>query len=223
MQASDEHSLHPDQSTSLGPAGSNGVWWMLVVGLAAAMLCLPFFRSVFWLGDEGVMLHAAENILHGDSLYVDFFEFPPPGGFLVVAAWFVMAGTSICSARALALLPIVGLVCFTFLSCRQRSARRPQRSLHDRSCRRILTQINHHWLTTRSDGGCSALVSASILAMAARAPDRRFGIRAAAMATHARRACYAGRRDGLLEGGIRAELIVMCSRASWSRLACWRT
>src|SRR5258708_5708963 len=81
------------------PADSNDVWWVLVVGLVASTLCLPFFHSVFWLGDEGVLLHGAERILRGDGLYTDFFEFLPPGGFLITAAWFGMAGMSMESAR----------------------------------------------------------------------------------------------------------------------------
>src|SRR6266403_5094993 len=40
-QASDD-SAHPDQSAALRPGGLNGVWWVAVVGLAAAMLCLLF-------------------------------------------------------------------------------------------------------------------------------------------------------------------------------------
>lgn len=34
-----------------------------MVGLVAALLCLPFIRTVFGMGDEGVLLRGAERML----------------------------------------------------------------------------------------------------------------------------------------------------------------
>jgi hypothetical protein len=151
-RASDQHSAPPNQSTPLRSTGSNGVWWMPVVGLVAALLCLPFFRTVFWLGDEGVLLHGAEKVLHGDRLYIDFFEFLPPGGFLITAAWFDMAGTSMASARVLAILTIVGIACFTYLACRQVCRQAAISALLAVGwvimSQGFWTQISHHWFTT---------------------------------------------------------------------------
>src|SRR2546430_9884238 len=91
------------------PAQSSSRWWLPLVALAAAGICLPFFRALYWLGDEGVLLNGAEGMLGGSKLYVDFFEFLPPGGFVVTAAWFSIAGISFWSARCLWLLTIVGI------------------------------------------------------------------------------------------------------------------
>src|SRR5262249_23299446 len=71
--------------------------------------------------DEGVWLHAAQRMLGGATLYLDFFEFVPPGGFVLVAAWLKIAGLSLWSARLLALLSIVGIACFTHLACQRAS------------------------------------------------------------------------------------------------------
>jgi hypothetical protein len=100
-------------------ANSNNAWWLVCVGVLSTLLCLPFFRHVFWLGDEGILLHGADRMLHGQTLYNDFFEFYPPGGFVIVAAWFAAAGVSIWSTRVLAILAVAGIACFIYLTCRQ--------------------------------------------------------------------------------------------------------
>ena len=58
------------------------------------MLCVPFIGSIYWLGDEGMLLTGATRLLKGSRLYVDFFEALPPGGDVLTAAWFDMVGTS---------------------------------------------------------------------------------------------------------------------------------
>src|SRR5262245_44602126 len=98
---------------------SNDAWWLSAVGLAAVILCLPFARTVVGLGDEGVLLHGADRMLRGERLYVDFFELLPPGGFIITAGWFGIAGISMWSARVLAVATIAGIACFTYLACRQ--------------------------------------------------------------------------------------------------------
>src|SRR5205823_1973617 len=95
-------------------------WWLLLVAVIAAVLCLPFARIV-GLGDEGVLLHGAERMLRGSRLYADFFEIQPPGGFVLTEAWFSMTDVSFGSARLLAILTIVGTASFTYLSCWQAS------------------------------------------------------------------------------------------------------
>ena len=98
------------------PADRAGLRWLLLVGATVFVLCLPFVRSIFMLSDEGVLLHGAERLLRGERLYVDFFEFLPPGGFLIVAAWLGITGISMGSARLLAILTITGIACFTYLA-----------------------------------------------------------------------------------------------------------
>jgi len=131
---------------------SNG-WWLLLVGWLTAILCLPFLRTVFEVDiDEGVLLNGAERMLQGSKLYVDFFEFLPPGGFILTEAWFSIAGISVGSARLLAILTIVGIACFTYLACRQASKNAPLSALLTVAwvvmSQGPWTQVSHHWFTT---------------------------------------------------------------------------
>jgi len=125
---------------------------VLFVGLISVVLCAPFARYVGWLGDEGVLLQAAERMAQGSTIYVDFFEFLPPGGFVLTQGWFGIAGTSMLSARALATLTIAGIACFTYLACRQAS-KRTLLSVGIALGWMVIsqgywTQVSHHWFTT---------------------------------------------------------------------------
>ena len=126
--------------------------WLLSVGAIAAMLCMPFARTVWWLGDEGVLLHGADRMLKGDRLYVDFFEFLPPGGFVLTAAWLSISGVSFLSARTLAILTIVGIACFSYLACQLASGKKPLSAaitiMWVVMSQGSWTQVNHHWFTT---------------------------------------------------------------------------
>jgi hypothetical protein len=136
----------------LARAVSRQSWFLPLVGLAAVVLCLPFLRTIFSMGDEGVLLHGAARMLRGDRLYADFFEFLPPGGFVLTEAWLRIVGISVLSARSLAIITIAGIACFTFLACRQASRNAPL-SACLAICWVIMsqgvwTQLSHHWLTT---------------------------------------------------------------------------
>ena len=139
-------------STQAASRGLGNLVWLLAVGAATTGLCLPFRRYVYWLGDEGILLHGAERILHGNRLYADFFEFLPPGGFVLVAAWFRVAGISVLSARSLAVLTIVGIACFTYLACQRASKSAPLSALFTigwvAMSQGIWTVVSHHWFTT---------------------------------------------------------------------------
>jgi hypothetical protein len=139
---------------SLKAAGWSGFWLLLAVGVISVVLCLPFIRYVWWLGDEGVLLHGAERMLQGDRLYLDFFEFLPPGGFIITEAWFAIAGMSMFSARTLAILTIAGIACFAYLACRQASKHALLSALIPVGwvviSQGLWTEINHHWFTTLS-------------------------------------------------------------------------
>jgi hypothetical protein len=150
-QAVSDHSVYRNDARRR-PTDWIGLFWLLFVGLTVFTLCLPFMHSIFALGDEGVLLHGAERLLKGQRLYIDFFEFLPPGGFVILAAWFGITGISIWSARLLAILTITGIACFTYLACRQVSK-------HAFSCalvaigwavmsQGIWTYVSHHWFTT---------------------------------------------------------------------------
>jgi hypothetical protein len=130
---------------------SSSRWWLLFVGVVAALLCLPFIRTVA-IGDEGLLLTGAERMLRGNRLYADFFEFYSPGGFVLTEAWFSIAGISFGSARSLAILTIVGIACFTYLACWQASKNAPLSALLATGwvmmSQGIWTQVSHHWFTT---------------------------------------------------------------------------
>ena len=129
-----------------------GLCWLLFVGLTVFLLCLPFMHFIYWLGDEGVLLHGAERLLRGRGSISIFLKFLPPGGFVIMAAWFGITGISIWSARLLAILTITGIACFTYLACRQASKHELSSALVAIGWAvmspGLLTQINHHWFTT---------------------------------------------------------------------------
>src|SRR5580658_11388047 len=100
------------------PVASGAIWWLPLVGLVPALLCAPFLHVVSSLSDEGMLLLGAERMMRGERIYADFFEFLPPGGFVITAAWFKMVGISLLSARMLAVLTIVLITGCTFLACR---------------------------------------------------------------------------------------------------------
>lgn len=147
-----EQTSPSDELTRVKPTRSSDFWWLFAVGLIAVALCAPFIRYVWFLGDEGVLLHGAERMLRGDRIYIDFFEFLPPGGFIIMEGWFRIAGISLFSARALAILTIAGISCFTYLACRKASKDAPLSALIAIGWIVVSqgewTQINHHWFTT---------------------------------------------------------------------------
>jgi hypothetical protein len=141
--------------------GELDAWWarswrdglaLICVGAAAILICLPFMDVVAFLSDEGVLAHGAERMLRGQHLYTDFFEFLPPGGFVLTAAWLHVAGISFIALRVLAILSIAALSCFTFLSCR--IAGRSSLFAAVLTIGWLIlsqgddTQLSHHWLTT---------------------------------------------------------------------------
>jgi hypothetical protein len=128
-------------------------WWPLpLVVLVSVGLCLPFLRTITSMGDEGQLLNGAERMLQGDQLYADFFEFLPPGGFVLTELWLRVAGLSMLAARSLAIITIAGIACFTFLACRQVSRNAPFSAFLTigwaMSSQGGWTQLSHHWITT---------------------------------------------------------------------------
>ncbi|RMD59643.1 hypothetical protein D6821_00745 [Candidatus Parcubacteria bacterium] len=53
--------------------------------------------------DEGVILNGAWNLINGRRLYIDFFEFIPPGAFYLLFWWWKVVGVSYATAKLLAL------------------------------------------------------------------------------------------------------------------------
>ena len=146
-----EHTSSVDAAPR-APYRWSSVAWLVLVALIAALLCAPFFRMLFFLGDEGIFLREAELILQGKRIYADFFQFVPPGVVALTAAWFSIVGISLAAARSLALLTMVGIACFTFLACRQASRNAPLSALLAIAWTMMSAwpwmQITHHWFTT---------------------------------------------------------------------------
>lgn len=148
-------------------------WSLPLVVLLSVALCLPFVRTIFSFGDEGVLLHGAERMLQGDRLYADFFEFLPPGGFVLTELWLRVAGLSMLAVRVLAIATIAGIACFTFLACRQASRNVPFSAFLTIAwvmmSQGVWTQLSHHWFTTMFSmaGMWAALVQAQ-------SPDSRW-------------------------------------------------
>lgn len=93
--------------------------WLVLVGVLTALLCTPFFRAIYWTGDEGVLLSVAQRLMSGQRLYADFFQMLPPGGYLLTEGWLRLFGVTLWSARMLAVVTLVGITSFTFLACWQ--------------------------------------------------------------------------------------------------------
>jgi hypothetical protein len=152
MAETDPSQISTKSDLSPRATGLGYLWWLLLVAIVAAALCLPFLRTIYWLGDEGVLLHGAARILDGKRLYADFFEFLPPGGFVLTAIWFKIAGISIVSARSLAILTIVGIACYAYLTCQLTSRNAPLAALFAigwvLSSQGGWTVVEHHWFTT---------------------------------------------------------------------------
>src|SRR5438046_5546109 len=122
------------------------------VALSAALVCVPFFRYVEWLGDEGVLLHGAMRILGGEVLYRDFFEFLAPGGFLIVATWMKLFGVDFGSVRVLALGVVAATAALLYAAARLSSGNRPLAALLAIAWAvfspRAWTGVFLHWITT---------------------------------------------------------------------------
>jgi hypothetical protein len=125
------------------------LYGIMVVGL---VVCAPFFRYVGWLGDEGVLLHAAVRIVGGEVLYRDVFGILPPGGYVIVAAWMKVFGVGLASVRVLSVGVIVSIAVLIYAAARLSSGSRSLAALvaiaWAVSSPGTLTVINHHWFTT---------------------------------------------------------------------------
>ncbi len=124
---------------------------LAVVALLTGLSCLPFLRGIFWLADEGVLLQGAERLLRGERLYRDFFEFLPPGGFLLAAGWFGLTNVSLFSARVLATFTFIGIACVLYsvtlrVSCNTLASTAVV--VFVVTSQGVLMQVSHHWFTT---------------------------------------------------------------------------
>jgi hypothetical protein len=124
----------------------------LFVVLVSVLIRAPFLTYVGRFGDEGILLQGATRMLNGDHLYLDFFEFLPPGGFILTAFWLAISDGSFVAARVLAVAVLVGIGCLTYSAC-LRVSRSIVASIGVTLVwtllpRPELTQVSHNWFTT---------------------------------------------------------------------------
>lgn len=122
------------------------------VALIAVVVCAAFFRYLQWLGDEGVVLHAAVRILVGEMPYRDFFEFLPPGSFAIVTVWMKLFGAGFAAARVLAVGVIAAIAALLYAAVRLAGGHRALAALLAVAwavfSQGVWTVISHHWFTT---------------------------------------------------------------------------
>lgn len=80
--------------------------YAIFLGVVGLLWCLAGNRLILGTNDEGIYLDAAERILHGQRLYVDFFGYMSPGSFWMQALAFRVFGVSLAAGRVL----VVGYV-----------------------------------------------------------------------------------------------------------------
>ncbi len=128
------------------------VLWPGLVALAAFLICLPFVRSLYGLGDEGILLHGAARMARGQALYRDFFELHPPLGFLILRLWSGVAGQGFGPARLLSLLAITGVTVVTAMACVRAGGGKVLATGLSLGwllmSQGVWTMVNHHWFTT---------------------------------------------------------------------------
>lgn len=152
------------------------VWcWLLLVASITGALCLPFLRFATLSGDEGLLFDGVQRMLLGHTIYRDFFEFLPPGSFILTDVWLRIFGASYVSAQSLAILTIVGIACFTFLACR--AACRSSWLSAVAAIGWVVTSqggylfVSHHWFAT-----LLSMIAASVAIASAGSQER--GLRA---------------------------------------------
>jgi hypothetical protein len=91
-----------------------GPWRTLGVGLAAFLLLFVAMERPASIYDEGIVLTAALQMMHGAVVHRDFHTLYGPGSYAVVAALFSLLRPSFIVARVFAILVQAGIVAMTF-------------------------------------------------------------------------------------------------------------
>ena len=121
------------------------------MALVSAGLCAPFTHSILWFGDEGVVMRGADQILQGRVLYRDFFEFIPPGSFILTAAWLELFGNTLFAGRVMTTVLVSTIATLTYSICFQASRDKRLSAaialLWVVSSQGVWTQVSHHWFS----------------------------------------------------------------------------
>src|SRR5262249_33519750 len=123
--------------------------WLYALAVFSVVYCIPAFRLVASLSDEGIILHGAARLLEGQVVYRDFFEIIGPGTFLVSAAWLKIFGSSFAAIRVLSVATVTLIAILIYLTARAVSAHRAiALALGLVFLVRAPQDLNHHWFTT---------------------------------------------------------------------------
>src|SRR5215471_12081317 len=102
--------MMPDFAETRRPAAAA---WTIFFAVACTLLCLHANRLILSL-DEGVVLEAAQRMLHGKRLYTDFFVPVSPGSFWLRELAFRLLGLSLRAGRLIVILDFAALCALTF-------------------------------------------------------------------------------------------------------------
>jgi hypothetical protein len=102
--------MMPDFAETRRPAAAA---WTIFFAVACTLLCLHANRLILSL-DEGVVLEAAQRMLHGKRLYTDFFVPVSPGSFWLRELAFRLLGLSLRAGRLMVILDFAALCALTF-------------------------------------------------------------------------------------------------------------
>src|SRR5262245_44191921 len=123
--------------------------WLYAIAVVSIVYCIPAFRLVASLSDEGIILHGAARLLEGQVLYRDFFEIIGPGTVLVSWARVKVFGASFAAIRVLSVATVTLIAILMYLTARAVSAHRAiALALALVFLVRAPQDLNHHWFTT---------------------------------------------------------------------------
>jgi hypothetical protein len=175
--------------------------WLWAVVVFSMAYCLPVFRLLGSLSDEGIVVHGAIRMLDGRVPYRDFFEFLAPGSFFVVAAWLKVFGATFESVRLLLIATLAVIGALTYVAARMVSGHRAlAAALTVAWLIRVPHDTNHHWFTTAVSMACAVALLFAAASPSARAACVLAGLFAgsAAMMTQTRGAALGVAVIGLL-------------------------
>lgn len=128
--------------------------WVILAGTLCVTLVagLPFTSVIYWFGDEGLALGAAQRMLDGMVLYKDFFELVPPSSFVVTALWISIFGETIFAARMLVIVCVLITCGFVYAASFRATGARwiPAILVFGWAAMSygFSTYLNHHWFST---------------------------------------------------------------------------
>jgi hypothetical protein len=194
-------------SAELKSVGRDPWFWAVLVFSVA--YCVPVFRLLGSLSDEGVIVHGAVRIVDGQVPYRDFFEFLGPGSFFVLAGWLKVFGATFDAVRLLLVATLALIVGLSYVAARMVSGHRVvAAALTAAWLIRAPHDTNHHWFTTAASMACAVALLFAVLSPPARLACFTAGLfaGAAAMTTQTRGAML-----------VAAVLVVLLSRTDRRR------